>query len=130
MSTLLALCYVKLEVNMTYYEPHPAHVLAGDAIFESRAKIIRRLFGEDDYCKRWDLAHELVGKYTKREVYALADKLDIGANSPDLRVMCSDLTDFIAHHCVTGWAIEDMLANPASRLPTSDVWGTELYPKW
>tara|TARA_R110002020_G_scaffold58418_2_gene160224 strand:+ start:468 stop:818 length:351 start_codon:yes stop_codon:yes gene_type:complete len=116
---------------MTYYEPHPAHVLAGDAIFESRAKIIRKLFDEDDYCKRWDLANELVGKYTRREVFALACKWElVDANCFDLRMMCSDLTDFIAHNCVTGWVIEDVLANPASRLPTSDVWGTELYPKW
>jgi|TARA_Y100000310_G_scaffold292835_1_gene321927 hypothetical protein len=135
MSTLLALCYVKLEVTMTYYEPHPAHVLAGDAFFESRVKIIRKLFVEDDYCKRWDLARELVGKYTSREFYVLVNKWEIEVNSsdqePDLMAMYADLTDFIAHNYVpervgnSRWIIEDVLANPASRLPTSDVWGTE-----
>ena len=110
---------------MTYYDPHPAHVLAGDAIFESRAKIVRKLFDQDDYCKRWYLAHVLVDEYTKREVYALTNKWEIEINSFDLTIMRANLTNFIAHNCVTGWVIEDTLANPAGRLPTSDVWGTE-----
>tara|TARA_R100000458_G_scaffold54394_1_gene57440 strand:- start:76 stop:441 length:366 start_codon:yes stop_codon:yes gene_type:complete len=120
---------------MTYYDPHPAHVLAGDAFFESRAKIIRKLFDEDDYCKRWDLAHELLGKYTAREIRALFVKLYVADLMPDdLR----EARELLAHELALrtdGDSVMDvrlnhahpirMLVNPASRLPTSDVWGTE-----
>ena len=109
---------------MTYYEPHPAHVLVADSLFESRKKLIRELFDEPDHCDRWDLAYKLLGKYTRREVYALADKLETGIISLDLRVMCGDLADYIACNCRTGWLIEDMLANPAKSLPLSSQWGS------
>ena len=110
---------------MTYYNPHPAHVLVGDSFFESRKKLISELFAEPDYCERWDLAYKLLDKYTRRDVYALAEKLERDIISLDLRVMCGDLADYLAGLGEYAPVITDMLANPASRLPTSDVWGKE-----
>ena len=117
---------------MTYYNPHPAHVLVGDSFFESRMKIIRELFVEPDYCERWDLAHKLLKKYTRREVYELASKLGVEQLSLNLQEMCEYMSGFIADlACIAGKTESetllpvDMLANPASRLPTSDVWGEE-----
>ena len=128
---------------MTYYDPHPAHVLVGDAFFESRAKIVRKLFDEDDYCKRWDLAHELLGKYTRREILALVHRWGIHLvmdDRADLQKVCESTANFIANFTEPTYGFGessavrdtpmDVLVNPASRLPTSDVWGTELYPKW
>ena len=121
---------------MTYYNPHPAHVLVGDSFFGSRVKIIHKLFGEDDYCKRWDFANELLGKYTRREILALIVKLEVNRTFSDLR----EAREFMAHELARkndGDSVLDvrlrlfhvnpiaMLANPASRLPTSDVWGEE-----
>ena len=109
---------------MTYYNPHPAHVLGGDSFFESRMKIIRELFVEPDYCERWDLAHKLLKKYTRREVYELASKLGVEQLSLNLQEMCEYMSGFIADLSTPTLPV-DMLANPASRLPTSDVWGEE-----
>ena len=109
---------------MTYYDPHPAHVLVGDSLFESRKKLIRELLAEPDYCKRWDLAYKLLGKYTRREVYALADKLERGIISLDLRVVCGDLADYLASLGEYAPIITDMLANPAKSLALSAQWGS------
>jgi hypothetical protein len=125
---------------MTYYDPHPAHVLVADSLFESRKKLIRELLAEPDYCERWDLAYKLLGKYTRREVYALASKIELEQRSLNLQEMCEYVAGAVADilcgkrmllmetdvdelMCVNLSA--DMLANPASRLPTSDVWGEE-----
>ena len=113
---------------MTYYNPHPAHVLVADSLFESRKKLIRELLAEPDYCERWDLAYKLLEKYTRREVYALADKLERDIISLDLRVVCGDLADHMAlmgEHAPTYYmARADMLANPAKSLPLSTQWGS------
>ena len=125
---------------MTYYNPHPAHVLVGNVLFESRKKMIRELFAESDYCECWDLAHKLLEKYTRREVYALASNLELEQRFIGLQEMCAYVAGAVADilcgkrmllmetdvdelMCVNLSA--DMLANPASRLPTSDVWGEE-----
>ena len=117
---------------MTYYEPHPAHVLVADSLFESRKRLILGLFDEPDYCERWDLAHKLLEKYTRREVYELASKWGIEQEYINLQQMCEYMASQIANlACIAGKTGSDTLlpveelANPASRLPTSDVWGEE-----
>ena len=116
---------------MTYYNPHPAHVLVGNVLFESRKKMIREMFAEPDYCERWDLAHNLLKKYTRREVYALASKLELEQRSLNLQEMCEYMAgavcEYVASSILCPRTVEawDLLANPASRLPTSDVWGEE-----
>ena len=122
---------------MTYYNPHPAHVLVGNVLFESRKKMIRELFAESDYCECWDLAYKLLEKYTRREVYALASKIELEQRFIDLQEMCAYVAGAVADIlCGKRMLLmqtemmhvdlsEDMLANPASRLPTSDVWGEE-----
>ena len=117
---------------MTYYNPHPAHVLVADSLFESRMELIRELFAETDYCERWDLAHKLLERYTRREVYTLASKLDVEQHSLNLQEMCEYMASFIANlACIAGKTgsetvlPEGMLATPASRLPLSDIHGEE-----
>jgi len=122
---------------MTYYDPHPAHVLVGNVLFESRKKMIRELFAESDYCECWDLAYKLLEKYTRREVYALASKIELEQRFIDLQEMCAYVSGAVADIlCGKRMLLmqtemmhvdlsEDMLANPASRLPTSDVHGEE-----
>ena len=116
---------------MTYYNPHPAHVLVGDSLFESRKRIIRELFDEPDYCERWDLAHKLLEKYTRREVYELASKLNVEQEYINLQQMCEFMASFIANlACIAGKTGSetllpvDMLANPAKILPLSAQWGS------
>lgn len=116
---------------MTYYNPHPAHVLVADSLFESRKKIIRELFDEPDYCERWDLAHKLLEKYTRREVYELASKLNVEQEYINLQQMCEYMASFIANlACIAGKTGSetllpvDMLANPAKSLPLSAQWGS------
>jgi len=116
---------------MTYYNPHPAHVLVADSLFESRKKIIRELFDEPDYCERWDLAHKLLEKYTRREVYELASKLNVEQEYINLQQMCEFMASFIANlACIASKTGSetllpvDMLANPAKSLPLSAQWGS------
>jgi len=116
---------------MTYYNPHPAHVLVADSLFESRKKIIRELFDEPDYCERWDLAHKLLEKYTRREVYELASKWGIEQEYINLQQMCEYMASFIANlACIAGKTGSDTLlpveelANPAKSLPLSAQWGS------
>ena len=116
---------------MTHYEPHPAHVLVADSLFESRKRLILGLFDEPDYCERWDLAHKLLGKYTRREVYALASKLNVEQEYINLQQMCEFMASFIANlACIAGKTGSetllpvDMLANPAKSLPLSAQWGS------
>ena len=116
---------------MTYYDPHPAHVLVADSLFESRKRIIRELFDEPDYCERWDLAHKLLEKYTRREVYELASKWGIEQEYINLQQMCEYMASFIANlACIAGKTGSetllpvDMLANPAKSLPLSAQWGS------
>jgi len=121
---------------MTYYNPHPAHVLVGDSLFESRKRIIRELFAEPDYCERWDLAHKLLEKYTRREVYALASNLELEQRFIGLQEMCAYVAGAVADIlCGKRMLLmqtemmhvdlsEDMLANPAKSLPLSAQWGS------
>ena len=116
---------------MTYYNPHPAHVLVADSLFESRKRLILGLFDESDYCERWDLAHKLLEKYTRREVYELASKLNVEQEYINLQQMCEFMASFIANlACIAGKTGSetllpvDMLANPAKILPLSAQWGS------
>ena len=116
---------------MTHYEPHPAHVLVADSLFESRKRLILGLFDEPDYCERWDLAHKLLEKYTRREVYELASKLNVEQEYINLQEMCEFMASFIANlACIAGKTGSetllpvDMLANPAKILPLSAQWGS------
>ena len=116
---------------MTHYEPHPAHVLVADSLFESRKRLILGLFDEPDYCERWDLAHKLLEKYTRREVYELASKWGIEQEYINLQQMCEFMASFIANlACIAGKTGSetllpvDMLANPAKSLPLSAQWGS------
>ena len=118
---------------MTYYNPHPAHVLVGDAVLESRKKLVRDLYNEKDYCERWDLARALVDKYTEREVDALADVIlgyvnifdTDGKPEFDLPDLCDILADRLARDYTCSHISPDILTNPDSRLPTSDIHGEE-----
>ena len=116
---------------MTYYDPHPAHVLVADSLFESRKRIIRELFDEPDYCERWDLAHKLLEKYTRREVYELASKLNVEQEYINLQQMCEFMASFITDlACIAGKTGSEtllpvtMMANPAKSLPLSAQWGS------
>jgi len=116
---------------MTYYNPHPAHVLVADSLFESRKKIIRELFDEPDYCERWDLAHKLLEKYNRPELMALVSNLNVEQEYIDLKqmreFMASFITDLACIAVKTGSETllpADMLANPAKMLPLSSQWGS------
>jgi len=138
---------------MTYYNPHPAHVLVGDSMFNERKVLGSQMLSEKDFMLRYDLAKKLVGKYTSREARRLysrlrlicRDAVDSGIWSmADWKMLFSQfdesernpagkLIDLLTvadmslpwHGPRAVWLSVDMLADPDSRLPTSDIHGEE-----